>query len=293
MTATAHTKKTLEEQGLAPSRKRGQNFLKSSATARAIVDAAAFSSGDHVVEVGVGLGALTLLIAERVAQVTGIEIDRGLIRYHHQEKILPANVELIHQDILLTDFAWLREKTSAPLKLISNLPYSISNPFIFKLIDNRAMIDQVVVLLQKEMAERLLAGPHTKTYGVPTILLRSCAGVEALMPVGAAAFHPRPAVDSLLVRITFNRDAMAPKQFESLRHTVRAAFASRRKTLANNLLASYPFPPDFPGGRQENKEDVARALAALELKPDVRAENVSIETFSALAERLRLTIEPV
>lgn len=283
---SGHTRQILAEHGLAPSKKRGQNFLISSVTARAIVSKAEFSASDHVVEVGVGLGALTRILAQKVARVTGIEIDRGLILYHRQQQILPDNVELIHQDILQTDLGSLREKSGTALKIISNLPYSISNPFIFQLIDNRLIIDQVVVLLQKEMAERLMAEPHSKAYGIPTVLLRSCAKVTPLMLVGAGEFHPRPGVDSLLIRISFNKNILPETQFHCLRQTVRAAFGSRRKTLVNNLLASFPFPPPYQADKQEKRKRIVLALAAAGLSKDVRAENVSIQKFLELADQL-------
>ncbi len=285
---SGHTRQILAEHGLAPSKKRGQNFLVSPATARAIVSKAEFSATDHVVEVGVGLGALTQVLGERVARVTGIEIDRGLISYHRQQQVLPDNVELIHQDILKADFASLREKSGAALKIISNLPYSISNPFIFQLIDNRSLIDKVVVLLQKEMAERLMAEPHSKAYGIPTVLLRSCGKVTPLMEVGADEFYPRPGVDSLLIGISFAGKSLPEQQFGCLRQTVRAAFASRRKTLVNNLLAGFPFPPPYQGDKQEKRECLSRALAVSGLKGDIRAENVTVEQFLELANQLRM-----
>jgi len=283
----ANIKNILVSHGLAPSKKRGQNFLKHRATAQAIITQASFSENDHIVEVGVGLGALTLCLARSVLQVTGIEIDRGIVQYHEQERILPGNVELIHQDVLKTDFSALHNKIGTPLKIISNLPYSISNPFIFKLIDNRSAIDQVVILLQKEMADRLMAKPHSKEYGIPTILLQSCADVVGLMKVGAAEFNPRPKVDSLLIRIMFDHHKIPESLFGWLRNMVRASFSSRRKTVVNNLLASFPFPEGVTLTKPMKRKLIGEALEKTGLRGDIRAEDISIQEFKQLAEYMQ------
>ena len=284
---TANTRDILAGYGLAPSKKRGQNFLKHRSTAVRIVAKAEFTKEDHILEVGVGLGALTLCLAEQVAQVTGIEIDRGIVAYLQQTDKLPDNVTLLHEDVLKSDFKSLHQKIGKPLKIISNLPYSISNPFIFKLIDNRTLIERVVILLQKEMAQRLTAAPNTKEYGIPSVLLQSCAEVRQLMQVGAAEFHPRPKVDSLLIEIRFDSGKISDDQFKALRVTVRAAFSSRRKTLSNNLTAS--LPNDLCGNtdKSRKREYVLASLEAAGLKPDIRAENITVEQFRLLARHLQ------
>ncbi len=284
---TANTRDILAGYGLAPSKKRGQNFLKHRSTALRIVAKAEFTKEDHIMEVGVGLGALTLCLAEQVAQVTGIEIDRGIVAYLQQTDKLPDNVNLLHEDILKSDFNLLHQEIGKPLKIISNLPYSISNPFIFKLIDNRTLIERVVILLQKEMAQRLTAVPSTKEYGIPSVLLQSCAEVRQLMQVGAAEFHPRPKVDSLLIEIRFDSGKISDDQFKALRDTVRAAFSSRRKTLSNNLTASLPNDLCGTTDKSRKREFVLASLEAAGLKPDIRAENITVEQFRLLARQLQ------
>ncbi len=284
---TANTRDILAGYGLAPSKKRGQNFLKHRSTAVRIVAKAEFTKEDHILEVGVGLGALTLCLAEQVAQVTGIEIDRGIVAYLQQTDKLPDNVTLLHEDVLKSDFKSLHQKIGKPLKIISNLPYSISNPFIFKLIDNRTLIERVVILLQKEMAQRLTAAPNTKEYGIPSVLLQSCAEVRQLMEVGAAEFHPRPKVDSLLIEIRFDSGKISDDQFKALRDTVRAAFSSRRKTLSNNLTASLPNDLCGTTDKSRKREFVLASLEAAGLKPDIRAENITVEQFRLLARHLQ------
>ncbi len=284
---TANTRDILAGYGLAPSKKRGQNFLKHRSTALRIVAKAEFTKEDHIMEVGVGLGALTLCLAEQVGQVTGIEIDRGIVAYLQQTDKLPDNVNLLHEDVLKSDFNLLHQEIGKPLKIISNLPYSISNPFIFKMIDNRTLIERVVILLQKEMAQRLTAVPSTKEYGIPSVLLQSCAEVRQLMQIGASEFHPRPKVDSLLIEIRFDSGKISDDQFKALRDTVRAAFSSRRKTLSNNLTASLPNDLCGTTDKSRKREFVLASLEAVGLKPDIRAENITVEQFRLLARQLQ------
>jgi 16S rRNA (adenine1518-N6/adenine1519-N6)-dimethyltransferase len=282
-----NTKTTLARFGLAPSKKRGQNFLVDPATAQAIVSAAGFEATDRIVEVGVGLGALTLPLAQTVREVIGIEIDRGIVEYHQKNGILPGNVKLIHQDILKTDFTMLQDSQSSRLKIITNLPYSISNPFIFRLIEHHELIDSVVMLLQKEVVDRLCAQPGTRAYGIPTVLLGSCATIDKLIRIDASQFHPKPKVDSQLIRITFNLSRSSAPTPAQLRVTVRSAFAARRKTLLNNLLASTALFQHSALDRTQRKELISAAIKAAGLRPETRAEMISVSTFENLARCLQ------
>lgn len=201
--APIHTKQMLRYQGLAPHKKLGQNFLIHAHTPRRIVDLAGIDPDDQVVEVGVGLGALTQPLAAAARSVIGIEADSGIIRLHQEQQDLPANVKLLHADVLKVDLASLLEPGKR-LKIVANLPYSISSPFLFRLIAHADLMDSAVVMLQKEVALRLMAEPGTKEYGAPTVLLASCAEVRPLLAVDRAEFHPRPKVDSLVIRISFH-----------------------------------------------------------------------------------------
>ncbi|BDD87175.1 16S rRNA (adenine(1518)-N(6)/adenine(1519)-N(6))-dimethyltransferase RsmA [Desulfofustis limnaeus] len=283
-------KSTLLEHHLAPSKRLGQNFLIHRATAESIVSAAGFSPADLVVEVGVGLGALTIPLAAMVNQVIGIELDQGLIRYHEQERILPTNVSLVHGDVLRIDLTHLADQAGQRLKIIANLPYSISNPFIFRIIEYRQVIDQVVVMLQKEVADRLSAAPNTKSYGIPTVLLGSCARIERLLILSPDHFHPRPKIDSQVIRITFLHDDPQPVPFDRLQQLVRAAFASRRKTLVNNLLASTLGLGEKKNSRaslpEQRRQHILHALATLGLSPSIRGETLTVEQFQALTAAL-------
>lgn len=271
----------LRQQGLAASKKLGQNFLVHQHTAEQIADLAGLSKEDTVVEVGVGLGALTAPLAAAAKQVIGLEADSGIVRLHEERQDLPDNVRLLHQDVLKADFRALAAEFGR-LKIVANLPYSISSPFLFKLIDASEAIDFAVVMLQKELAQRLLAQPDCKEYGAPTILLAACADVELLLELGPEEFHPRPKVDSLLLRLIFQPVPERVGQLGDfdrslLKRIVSAAFRQRRKTLSNSLTAAGLLP----------KEALLDCLAAAALSPSVRAEQLSLEDFVRLARQMQ------
>ena len=274
------TKSLLKRQGLAPQKKLGQNFLVHERTPRRIVDLAGLNPEDEVIEVGVGLGALTKPLAAACAKVIGLEADSGIIRLHEEQGDLPGNVALIHADVLKVDFATLVQPGKR-LKIVTNLPYSISSPFLFRLIDHAPLIDFAVVMLQKEVAQRLCAQPGTKEYGVPTVLLAACATVEPLLSVHPAEFHPQPKVDSQVIKITFNPVAASVQalgDFDRRLFTriVHAAFGQRRKTLLNGLTS----------GALAEKEQLNLAIAAAGLTPTVRAETLHPAQFAALTRAL-------
>lgn len=276
-------KNILQRHQLAPSKKLGQNFLVHRQTAQRIVDLSGIKQDDIAVELGVGLGSLTLPLAAQVRQVIGIELDGGIIAYHQEAGDLPDNVNLIHQDLLKTDFGMLASQSGGPIKILANLPYSVSNPLLFKLLENRNKVAWAVLMLQKEVGQRLTAAVGTKEYGVLTVLLAGCATVEPLMQVGPAQFHPRPKVDSVVVRISFQpppqRAAALPDHDHALlRRIVNAAFQQRRKTLCNALAAG--------GFHGINKEGLAELLRDIGLTPEIRAERLAIEDYVRLTRAM-------
>lgn len=283
------TKKILLDHRLAPKKRFGQNFLVQRRTAEAIVACAELNSGDTVIEVGVGLGALTTVLAEKVKNVIGIEIDSGIVRMHQEEKLLSDNVSLIHDDILATDFEELVQRSGGPLKIMANLPYSISNPFIFKLVENRQYLDWAVVMLQKEVAQRLMAKPATKEYGIPTVLLGACARIQKIKTLKPHEFHPQPKVDSVVVRIDFSagrhiHGRLSTPNFNMLQKVVRACFSKRRKTLLNNLASASL----WSGSAEEkpSREDITAAIHDAGLSAEIRAETMTLQQFAALADTI-------
>ncbi len=277
----SHTiKEILKERSLAPSKKLGQNFLIHKHTPEMIVQRAGVGCEETVVELGVGLGSLTIPLAARVKQVIGIELDAGIIKWQRESGNLPENVELIHQDLLKADFAELAKRCGGRLKIMANLPYSISNPLLFKLIDNQPVMGWAVLMLQKEVAERLTAQVGTKEYGILSVLLGACASVETLLTVGPEQFHPRPKVDSQVVKIVFDPPpsrvrALPPHDASLLRLLVKGAFQQRRKTLLNSLSAVA-----LPNCE---KGVVAEILVRADIDPKTRAERLRVEDFVRLA----------
>ena len=272
------TQKMLKRRGLAPNKKLGQNFLVHEHTPRRIVELAGLAPEDQVVEVGVGLGALTRPLAAAVSRVIGLEADSGIIRLHQQQENLPANVTLIHADVLKMDFTDL-VAPGQRLKIVANLPYSISTPFLFRLIDHAPLMDFAVVMLQKEVAQRLMAQPGTKEYGSPTVMLASCAEVRSLMKVHPSDFHPRPKVDSVVVRISFypqpdRVQALGAFDRKLFSRVVHAAFGQRRKTLLTALDSA-----TLVG----DKQTLTRCIEAAGILPSVRAETLTLENFVQLS----------
>ncbi len=272
------TKKILKRKGLAPNKKLGQNFLVHEHTPRRIVDLAELAPDDQVIEVGVGLGALTRPLAAAAGHVIGLEADSGIIRLHEEQQDLPDNVQLIHADVLKVDFSRF-VKEGQGLRIVANLPYSISTPFLFRLVEHAELMDFAVVMLQKEVALRLMAQPRTKEYGAPTVLLAACAEVKPLLKIHPAEFHPRPKVDSMVVRIGFRPkpdrvQALGAFDRKLFSKVVHAAFGQRRKTLLN-ALASAALVAD--------KNILAQCIEAAGISPSARAETLTLEDFVQLS----------
>lgn len=274
-------KQILKSNQLAPSKKRGQNFLIHQATSEKIVRLAGVTSDDSIIELGVGLGSLSVPIAMAAKDVTGIEIDNGIIEFHQKNNILPDNFKIIHQDLLTLDFEDLAGKTGGPLKIMANLPYSISNPLLFKLLENPKHIDWAVLMLQKEVGERICSPAGSKTYGILSVLFAGVAKVTKLMNVGPEQFHPRPKVDSVIVKIDFFDQNLPPYNTKLLTHIVKASFNKRRKTLLNSLSTSSFF--------QIDKEKLTACLAKAGIAPSLRPETLTIREFIAITNEL----EPV
>jgi len=236
-----------------------------------------------VLELGVGLGTLTDPLSQRAKQVIGIEIDSGIIAWQRSEGNLADNVTLIHQDLLKADFHDLAIQSGGKLKIVANLPYSISNPLLFKLIDNRNDMEWAVLMLQKEVALRLTAKPGKKEYGILSVFFAGCAEVTHLLDVGPGQFYPRPKIDSVVVKIRFYP---TPKRVQDLpdyderllRLLVKGGFQQRRKRLAN-ALSSAPL-------LSYSKEEILGALETADIDSKVRAENLTIEQFVTLCRIL-------
>lgn len=277
------TKNILKESNLAPHKKLGQNFLVDKNIIHSIIAKTAPQPEDTIVEIGVGLGALTIPLAGRVQKVIGVEIDAGLVAMHREKQNLPENVCLMHQDILKCDLNNLAGLSGGSLKIIANLPYSISNPLLFLLIENSQIMDYAVLMLQKEVGNRLVASPGTKEYGVLSVLLNAVASVEKIMSLGPQHFHPQPKVDSVVVKITFrpkpDRVINLPEHDPAvLKKIVKTAFQQRRKTLLNALSPL--------GDLMGDKSSLKSHIEAAGLSPGIRPDQLTLNDYISLANRV-------
>lgn len=277
-------KDILLTQKLAPKKRFGQNFLTNKNISEKIIALAGVSPQDTIIELGVGFGALTSHLAGICKNVIGFEIDSGIIRYHREHGNLPENVTLRHQDILEVDYTKLASETEGRLKIIANLPYSISNPLLFKLTEHKDSLEWAVLMLQKEVAQRLTATVGTKNYGILTVRISACASVKKLLDLGPQHFHPRPKVDSQVIRISFYPEperVMALPDYDQLlfKKTVNAAFQQRRKTLLNALSSSKMIEFD--------KMTIKKSLEKMGLDIKTRGERLSVEEYIKLTKILQ------
>jgi len=274
-----HPNAILRARGLKPSRHRGQNFLTQPATARAIAASAGITPQDTVVEIGAGLGTLTLALAPLARRVVAVEVDRGV--FAALEDVLAEagvqNVEPRLADALKLDWAELARQAGERLVVAGNLPYLIASPLIFHLLDNRHCWRRAVLMVQEEMARRLAAEPGIKDYGRLSVLVQTWCQVQAGIKVGPDQFYPRPAVSSRVVHFTPLHpprvDLASPEQVRHYARVVKAAFSHRRKTLANSLS----------GGLGISRQQAQQALQQAGLDPNRRAETLSVEEFHKLA----------
>ena len=270
--------------GRRPKRSLGQVFLIEASIRQKIIDSASLAPEDIVVEIGPGTGALTLELARRARRLYALEIDKDLIGYLRTSANLPPNVRLVCIDALRFDFQRLQRVAGQRLKIVGNLPYSISTPLLFHFVEQRKALELLVLMLQKEVAQRLTAAPRTKAYGVLTVMTRAFMDVSLERLVRRQCFYPVPKVDSALVRVVPRQTPMVPEAHrEVFSSVVEAAFSTRRKTLFNALRSSGRF--DLPADR------LADLLATLQIDPARRAETLELEEFVLLAKGIQAARE--
>jgi len=268
----------LDRHALRARKDLGQNFLIDDAWAARLVALAGVAEGDAVIEVGTGTGVLTRALAARAARVVTLDVDAGLVRALRAESVLPDNVELLHADVLKTDLEALAAALPPPVRLVSNLPYSISGPALRRFLDLRDRIVDWSVMLQREVAARLLAPPGTKDYGSLTVLHALVADAERLGELPPGCFFPEPQVRSTFVRLHPRPGAaLSADALRAVERVARAAFGNRRKTLWNALRAG-----SFAGGDAA----LRAALDRCGLDPRVRGEMLAPETFLDLSRAL-------
>jgi 16S rRNA (adenine1518-N6/adenine1519-N6)-dimethyltransferase len=261
----------LTAHGLAPHKYYGQNFVVDPNTVRKVVRDAGVAAGDHVVEVGPGLGSLTLALREAGATVTAVEIDAGLVRALTEVIGDDAQVRVIHADALDVDFAELAG--DAPAAFVANLPYNVATPILLTALRTGAF-DRYLVMVQREVGERWTASVGAAAFGAVSIKVAALAQAGIAARVSRNAFYPVPNVDSVTVRLVRHDEPVTP-DVEGLFALVDAGFSQRRKRLRNTLASDARAPAD-----------VEAALASAGLSTGARAEELSVEQWVRLAAAL-------
>lgn len=276
--SAAAIKRLLRESGLAPRHRLGQNFLVDPLVLAAILRAADLSRADVAIEIGPGLGVLTQGLAQQAGRVLALELDPGFLAILRQRLADAANVELVQGDALRADLAALVNGSQPPapgrVKVVANLPYYITTPLLMRLLEEVGGWERAVLMVQREVADRLLAAPGGKSYGMLSLAVGYYARGEMVAPVGRNSFWPAPDVDSAVVRLWRREAPPVDAPQDILFAAIKAAFAQRRKTLSNTLGARWP------------REQVLAALAEVDIDPQRRGETLSLEEFGTLARAL-------
>lgn len=271
----------LQKYGFQFQKKFGQNFLIDPHVLDKIIAAAGVGPQDYVLEIGPGIGTMTQYLCEHAGHVTAVEIDKNLIPILQDTLSIYENVDILQEDILKVDIRALALKKNGgkPIKVVANLPYYITTPIIMGLFESQVPLDSITIMVQKEVADRMQAGPGTKDYGALSLAVQYYAEPKIVANVPPNCFMPRPKVGSAV--ICLNRYEQPPVQVKNEKlmfDLIRASFNQRRKTLANGLANSARLPL--------TKEQITEAIEALEMGASVRGEALSLDQFARLANRI-------
>ena len=260
----------------------GQNFLINDEAVDDIVSSSKICSDDLVIEIGPGLGTLTKELLEKAAKVIAIELDTRMIKILNDRFSLYNNFEIINEDVLKVDLEKLisNQKNNLPqiknVKIVANLPYYITTPIIMKLLEDRLSIDTITVMIQKEVADRIVSVPGSKLSGAITYTVNYYAEPESIRLVGRECFIPQPNVDSEVIKLNVRKEPVIKVKNQDLFFSIiKCSFMQRRKTLINALVNSNII---------ENKETAKKILNDLKLNENIRGEVLSIEEFGRLSD---------
>ena len=262
-------------------KKFGQNFLIDTHVLEKIISSAGVSKEDCVLEIGPGIGTMTQYLAENARQVVAVEIDKNLIPILGETLAAYDNVTVINEDILKVDIKEIAEKYNGgrPIKVVANLPYYITTPIIMGLFESGVPIDNITVMVQKEVADRMQEGPGSKDYGALSLAVQYYAEPEIVANVPPNCFIPRPNVGSAVIRLTRHKEMpVKVNNAEHMFRIIRASFNQRRKTLQNGLNNS----PEIP----YSKEKILEAIERMGLPATVRGEALSLAQFAQLSDIL-------
>ncbi|MBS4930101.1 MAG: 16S rRNA (adenine(1518)-N(6)/adenine(1519)-N(6))-dimethyltransferase RsmA [Clostridiales bacterium] len=262
-------------------KKFGQNFLIDDHVLTKIMDGANVTKDDFVLEIGPGIGTMTQYLAERARQVLAVEIDTKLLPILEETLAPYDNVEVLNNDILKVDMNEIANKynNGNPIKVVANLPYYITTPIIMGLFESGVPIDNITVMVQKEVADRMQVGPGTKDYGALSLAVQYYAKPYIIANVPPNCFIPRPNVGSAVIRLTRHQEPPVQVKDEKLMfRIIRASFNQRRKTLQNGLNNAQDL--------SFSKEEILKAIESIGLKATVRGEALTLEEFAKLSDAL-------
>ena len=278
------TKAVLERHGFTFKKSFGQNFLTDTNILQKIVDTAEIDKNVNVIEIGPGIGALTELLTENAAEVMAFEIDERLVPILEDTLRDHDNVKVINEDVLKADLQTRVkefENPNLPIKVVANLPYYITTPILMHLIESKIPFAEFVVMMQKEVADRISAEPNTKAYGSLSIAVQYYMTAKVAFVVPRTVFVPAPNVDSAILKMTRRKQPLVEVKDEDFFFRVsKASFVHRRKTLWNNLTSHF-------GKSEEVKNKLEQALENAAIKPSIRGEALSISDFARLSDALR------
>ncbi|MGD9159436.1 MAG: 16S rRNA (adenine(1518)-N(6)/adenine(1519)-N(6))-dimethyltransferase RsmA [Desulfobacteraceae bacterium] len=275
------------KRGLKPNKRLGQHFLVDRNIINQIIEKSGLDKSDDVLEIGPGMGALTIPIAGVVNSIIAVEKDERLVNYLRQKlgENHIENVTVINNDILKTDLEELAGSMDGKPKVIGNLPYNISSPLLEKLISNKKFFSKAFLMLQYEFARRLASDAGSKDYGAITVMTKYESSITELLKVGRDVFYPKPKVGSMVIAIDLEMPhPVRAKNDRIFELVVRGAFARRRKTIKNSLkvISSY-----------FEKEQISSALDICGIDPLRRAETLSLDEFLSLSDTLSKNISVV
>ena len=278
------TKAVLERHGFTFKKSFGQNFLTDTNILQKIVDTAEIDKNVNVIEIGPGIGALTEFLTENAAEVMAFEIDERLVPILEDTLRDHDNVKVINEDVLKADLQTRVkefENPNLPIKVVANLPYYITTPILMHLIESKIPFTEFVVMMQKEVADRISAESNTKAYGSLSIAVQYYMTAKVAFVVPRTVFVPAPNVDSAILKMTRRKQPLVEVKDEDFFFRVsKASFVHRRKTLWNNLTSHF-------GKSEEVKNKLEQALENAAIKPSIRGEALSISDFARLSDALR------
>jgi 16S rRNA (adenine1518-N6/adenine1519-N6)-dimethyltransferase len=273
-----NTIEVIQKYNFAFQKKFGQNFLIDPHVLDKIIQAAGITKDDMVLEIGPGIGTMTQYLAEAAGRVVAVEIDANLIPILGETLKEYDNVTVINNDILKVNIGELAEKYNGgrPIKVVANLPYYITTPIIMGLFESNVPIDNITVMVQKEVADRMQTGPGSKDYGALSLAVQYYAEPYIVANVPPNCFIPRPNVGSAVIRLTrYEKPPVDVQDPKLMFRLIRASFNQRRKTLQNGLNNS----PEI----NYSKEQIIEAIAALGVSPTIRGEALTLEQFAQLS----------